>query len=237
MGKDARKSKRVRARKADQAPQTPAFYRVVEWLDGAFGLLARRNGGGMKYEDMLSIATRLKDRLAPFCDRIEIAGSIRRKKPDCGDVELVCIPKRVQAGLFDEDMITDPGFAKEVEKLPAVKGSPQGKYTQRTITFDRKEVKIDIFMTRHSIWGSIFAIRTGSADFAHYSLAKRWLRQGWNSEEGVLVHAQSKERMAFEEEDELFAFLGLPFIQPEDRDAKGEEDKRIYYGGKEPDPF
>jgi DNA polymerase/3'-5' exonuclease PolX len=44
------------------------------------------------------IADRVRDLLAPHCDRIEIAGSIRRQKADVGDIEIVAIPKTVTDG-------------------------------------------------------------------------------------------------------------------------------------------
>ncbi|MDP2946096.1 MAG: hypothetical protein Q8N61_01425, partial [bacterium] len=31
--------------------------------------------------------------LATSCERLTIAGSIRRRKPDCGDIELLAIPR------------------------------------------------------------------------------------------------------------------------------------------------
>ena len=45
----------------------------------------------------MMLAGKVVDELAPVCERIEIAGSIRRKKPTIGDVEIVCIPKLVTA--------------------------------------------------------------------------------------------------------------------------------------------
>ena len=41
----------------------------------------------------LMLAQGLIETLRPHCERIEIAGSLRRGKPDVGDIELVCIPK------------------------------------------------------------------------------------------------------------------------------------------------
>ena len=63
----------------------------------------------------IEVARRVADRLvtvlAPACERIEIAGSIRRQRPTVGDIELVAIPRMrdvptnaetsVQLGLFD----------------------------------------------------------------------------------------------------------------------------------------
>jgi DNA polymerase/3'-5' exonuclease PolX len=39
------------------------------------------------------IAKRVLVLLRPFCERAEIAGSIRRGKPEVGDIEIVVIPK------------------------------------------------------------------------------------------------------------------------------------------------
>ena len=31
----------------------------------------------------------------PYCERIEIAGSVRRRRPQVNDIEIVCIPKTI----------------------------------------------------------------------------------------------------------------------------------------------
>lgn len=47
------------------------------------------------------IALKLVERLHPYCEKIEIAGSIRRGKPLVKDIEIVTIPKmHYQHGLF-----------------------------------------------------------------------------------------------------------------------------------------
>jgi len=47
----------------------------------------------MELEKAKAIAEELKELLAPACERIRIAGSIRRRKPDVGDIEILAIPK------------------------------------------------------------------------------------------------------------------------------------------------
>jgi DNA polymerase/3'-5' exonuclease PolX len=37
-------------------------------------------------------ARKIADWLQPFCDRLEIVGSIRRSRPTVNDVDIVCIP-------------------------------------------------------------------------------------------------------------------------------------------------
>lgn len=46
------------------------------------------------------IADRAYGALAPHCFRISIAGSIRRKAPEVGDIEVVAIPKPYEVNLF-----------------------------------------------------------------------------------------------------------------------------------------
>src|SRR5438045_3687642 len=40
-----------------------------------------------------AIAEDFRDLIADSCDQVEIAGSIRRQKPDIGDIEIVAVPK------------------------------------------------------------------------------------------------------------------------------------------------
>ena len=49
----------------------------------------------MELTEAREIAETIKGLLEGSCDRIEIAGSIRRHKWDVGDIELLCIPKFV----------------------------------------------------------------------------------------------------------------------------------------------
>jgi len=48
----------------------------------------------MYYQEAKELADRRQADLAPYCDRIEIAGSVRRlKQTDIKDVEIVCVAK------------------------------------------------------------------------------------------------------------------------------------------------
>jgi DNA polymerase/3'-5' exonuclease PolX len=158
----------------------------------------------MKLEQALEIAEKVKALLAPHCERIEIAGSIRRKKPDVKDIEIVAIPKPFDTGLFES------GIATVVNKWQKVKGELPCKYTQRILP---EGIKLDLFFAEHGNWGLIYAIRTGSADYSHKVLANGWVKRGYKSEGGYLV-ANGKQIAVLEEED-LFNRIGVPFKVPE----------------------
>ena len=48
------------------------------------------------------IVTAIGADLAPFCARIQVAGSVRRRTEVVGDIEMVAIPRYVPAGLFGD---------------------------------------------------------------------------------------------------------------------------------------
>ena len=162
-----------------------------------------------------SVADRVRTDLIPFCDRCEIAGSIRRRKERVKDIEVVCIPKQEDPRLLVElALLPCPswGFIEAVNRWKKVKGEPTGRYTQRVLP---KGMKLDLFMATPDNYGLILAIRTGSACFSHEVLAKGWVRAGYRSEGGVLM--RNGVPTFVREERELFALLGIAWVEPEAR--------------------
>ncbi len=170
----------------------------------------------MKLAEARTIAERVRSDLAPWCDRIEIAGSIRRRKPEVGDIEIVCIPKVVDAG-FLGDTVRHPGFVTYLARLPRLKGDPAvNKYTQILLP---EGVNLDLFTAKPDNWGLIFAIRTGSADYSHRVLARGWVRRGYKSADGMLHDAETEEAVPVREEADLYRIIGIPWCEPKDREV------------------
>ena len=157
------------------------------------------------YAEAHPIALAVLEQLRPHCVRIEIAGSIRRKKAMVGDIEIVAIPKPYSTGMFED------GLAAVVNKWEKVKGEMiygKVKYTQRILP---EGIKLDLFFAVEENWGSIFAIRTGSAEYSKM-LALRWTQRGFNSEGGY--PSRNGERVEIREEADLFKLVGLPYAEP-----------------------
>lgn len=159
------------------------------------------------YKNAKAIADEVLRQLAPHCDRIEIAGSIRRKKETIGDVEIVAIPKPYDVGLFAS------GIATVVDQWPAIKGELPCKYTQRILPCG---MKLDLFFATPDNWGLILAIRTGSAEFSRDVLARGWVANGYRSDKGML-HSGGVAIPTPEEED-LFRRCGVEWVYPEARE-------------------
>lgn len=101
------------------------------------------NSNRLPLERARQLANAVRDELAPGCQRIEIAGSIRRRKPEIGDIEIVCIPKR-SGGLFDDQSALDPILAalEGTGRLRRIKGGE--KYKQYEIV--KAGVNLDLFI-------------------------------------------------------------------------------------------
>ena len=119
------------------------------------------------YKEGLDLADRIKEELSPWCDEIEIAGSLRRKKPTIGDIEIVCIPKR-QMNLFGEPdaSLLDMHLYSLLSDGRLLQGDKNGDNYKNFYIPALPELKLDLFITNPECWPVIFAIRTGSANFS-----------------------------------------------------------------------
>ena len=165
-----------------------------------------------------AIAAKVLAQLRPHCAQIEIAGSVRRKRPTIGDIEIVCIPKPYQA-----EPLFASGLATVVNQWPKVKGELPCKYTKRLLP---EGIPLDLFMVDRNGFGLQLAIRTGSAAWSHQVLAKAWVRAGYKSEGGLLRRVVNTEGIyslgsaaPTPTERVLFDLIGLPWTPPEEREV------------------
>ena len=162
----------------------------------------------MKLAEAQMIADRVKAELAPHCERVEIAGSIRREKADVGDIEIVAIPKPYQVDLFAS------GIALVVNKWEKVRGELPCKYTQRILP---EGIKLDLFFATPENFGLIYAIRTGSADYSHCVLACGWVAHGYKSVGGMLTC--DGKPVAVCDEERLYKIIGKRWVHPRYREV------------------
>lgn len=181
----------------------------------------------------LAEATRLADELIfnlrHYCERIEVAGSIRRKQAEVGDIEIVCIPKLIsneQKPLFPGDegelIVTWEGDDHIATIADAGSLTKNG---ERYKQFQYLGYQVDLFLTTPDRWGLIFAIRTGPAEFSKRLVTQKskggllpddmLVRDGelhvWQEDPGIF------RAVATPEEVDLFRLMKLAFIAPEKR--------------------
>jgi DNA polymerase/3'-5' exonuclease PolX len=165
------------------------------------GRLKRRMG----YTLAKKLADQLVEELSPYCTRIEIAGSLRRKMADVGDIEIVAMP-----GDFAEGML---GCILPEAKF--IKNGP--RYKQIALP---EEINLDLFLVRPPAqWGVIFLLRTGPADFSRLAVTRRI--QGGLLPSDCAVRFGGVQRngitMVMPEEEDFLNLIGLPGLAPEKR--------------------
>ncbi len=180
----------------------------------------------MQLSQAQEIAGNLVAIFAPYCERVNIAGSIRREKLEPRDIEIVAIPKMVpqEIGMFTGvDFPDEP--APTVSALNIVLGDI-GKQIKGGDRYKQfllpQDVYLDLFLVLPPAqWGVLFTIRTGPGDFSKWLVTPK--RHGGAMPAHLRVHEGSlwsgREPVPTPEESDYFQALGLPWIEPRDRVA------------------
>lgn len=171
-----------------------------------------------------SIAERITTELAPCCGRVEIAGSIRRGKADVGDIEIVAIPKwDVEYDLFGAVASTTSLvdiWASELLRRKGAKPIKNGsKYKQLALA---EGINLDLFLvTPPAQWGVIYTVRTGPSDFSTWLVTNRLhggaMPNAYHCLNGHIEHKLIEDTIQTPEEEDLFRFLELDWIEPAQR--------------------
>lgn len=177
-------------------------------------------------EDAMQIVQRVVGILACTCERVEIAGSIRRGVPTVKDAEIVAIAgphtlrsmdQQISAGAWTKALYGD-------RLLPRWGAKYRG--------FDVDGLRVEVFFTDADSWGLTYWLRTGPGD-ANQALMGRlartpirvqdgavWYAPRWAYDEGRKRWlADERQRLAIRTEDDWFTLLGLDYVEPERRDA------------------
>lgn len=177
-----------------------------------------------------AIAERLVSTLRPSCERIEIAGSVRRGVPLVSDIEIVAMPRLVST-VGDDLWSTPVEVDCLVQTLHALRAS--GSLPLRWISVNRSDVQhrdgpaykalsfegmpVDLFIVRDpDAWGVIFTIRTGPADWSHRLVTdcQKYLRR---VEGGHLY--RSGQLWPCPTEEAFFDGIGQAWVEPAERSA------------------
>jgi DNA polymerase (family 10) len=181
--------------------------------------------GGQRWPHVqaMAVAEALADELRTACERIEIAGSLRRKKPGVGDIELLCVPK-VEPDMFGCAVGAD---LLDLRLQALIKGGTLGKrpnvkgrYTygpkNKLLRHIPSGIPLDVFSTEARNWGMAMFIRTGSAEWNIRAMARFQQRGMQGHAYGGVTLAGNIEADCPEEAD-VFKHLGWEWVEPEAR--------------------
>lgn len=176
-----------------------------------------------------AIADGLIAQMAPYCERIEIAGSIRRGRQEVKDIELVAVPnwEDAQTGLFADTHSAvnklhhwataaaaggivrwlKPG-THEIIDWPL---KPGGRYWRGLI---HERIKLDLFLTTGQNFGLIYLIRTGCAEFSQGVMTHALRATNFRVQAGALLEKASGRVQQTPDERAVFGLLGLAYVEP-----------------------
>lgn len=187
-------------------------------------------GGDVKYPAQVAgaLAARIVVHLGKYCERIAVAGSLRREHAQVGDVEIVYIPRIEEEhngwDLF-APLVPVNRLDEELERLQAQRiirrrrnraGHEMYGPKNKLVVHLRTGIPIDFFATDELNWFNYLVCRTGGAR-NNIEIATAAQRKGWTwnpygsgfSRQGEQVHVNS--------ESEVYEFVGLPWKEPRER--------------------
>lgn len=196
----------------------------------------------MNLEQARQIGMEVVEALAPACDRVMIAGSVRRGKAQPKDIEIVYISRTVKerVNLFDWSDV--PATEAVIERLitrrfwhfddQVRRNGPLYKrmvrYTDLPITSmrdwapgDEERVVVELFRAVPDNWGYILALRTGPGDFNKIWAAKPW--NGGSLPTNIVLKDGfvwcNGQPVPTPTEEEFFERIGIPCWPPNERSA------------------
>jgi len=172
----------------------------------------------MELEKAKAIAENIKAVLESSCQRIVIAGSIRRQKPDVGDIELLCIPIYI-AGVDILDarikaLIRFNMLGYRLNKLGRKVYGPKNKL----LTHLPSGIGVDIFSTDEECWPVALVVRTGGK-VSNMRIATAALKQGYRFHAYGRGFSTPSGEIVCHSEREVFGVVGLSYLEPWKRDG------------------
>jgi DNA polymerase (family 10) len=164
-----------------------------------------------------AIAEELKGLLEPSCQRIEIAGSIRRQKPEVGDIELLCIPKFVDG----VDQLDREIGALVVQRILGFRRNKRGSRVygpkNKLMVHLPSGIGVDIFSTDERCWPVALVVRTGG-EKTNKRIAVAAIKKGWRWHAYGSGFSTPDGELVCRSERDVFEFVGLLYLEPWERD-------------------
>ncbi len=153
------------------------------------------------------LADQFKAVVEPQCEKIEVAGSIRRQKPKVHDIDFVVVTKN------------DLDWQKISDKLKHLKAKPNcsgNSVIKAFVPCQNGLFQVDFYRAKPSTFGIHLLVRTGSAEhnmwLAGYAISKG-MRIRYS--EGLIKEGSV---IAGETEKGVFEALSLPYPLPSERE-------------------
>jgi DNA polymerase/3'-5' exonuclease PolX len=181
----------------------------------------------------LNIARQYVDVLEPHCERIAVAGSLRRRKTVVSDIEILFVPILEPDPELDDFFKPRPPINKAESAIrgllkagvlaprPNVRSTPTWGLLNKLGVDVGSGVAIDLFTAWRGNWYNYLVCRTGGVEnnvrIATAAQNKGWKWNPYGSGFTRRRHGDltlTLERHDVRSEQEVFEFVGLPYLEP-----------------------
>lgn len=206
----------------------------------------------LAWKEAYDIARGVSEHLTPVVEELKCVGSLRRKRPDCGDLEFVARPFYQTDLVGGREPMIDAVRAALLELGTWVKGGP--RMMQVTDVLGVGGLKLEVYLQHPlscgqcgqlidssaeavvkrgvcpcgakqfvgSMWGSLVAIRTGPWQLGRHVMAECRKYQV-KHQDGFAVDASRGYLLPTDEESQFFGLARFPCVPPAERDALAEK--------------
>ena len=172
--------------------------------------LYKASKGRFLLGDILPIANSLEDafKKMEFIQKINVAGSIRRRNETVRDIDILAASKEPRKVIK---------FLTEMKNIKEVLTEGETKCS----VILNNDVQVDLRVIDVSSYGSALQYFTGSKDH-NVKLRQIAKKKKWKLNEYGLFNTVNDERLAGENEKDIYKTLDLEYIEPELRENRGE---------------
>ena len=179
-------------------------------------------------EQAEEIGRELVDLLRPWCEIVEIAGSIRRRKKTVGDIEIVYVPRfvLVSDGLFDskKESVADMLFTsleqqgRIARRIHENGGIMSWGEKNKLALHLESGIPVDFFATSSDCWPNYLVCRTGGAlNNTRIAMAAKGCGLKWHPYGKGFEVLKTGQMLEVKSETDVYRLAGLPYLPPEKR--------------------
>lgn len=180
--------------------------------------------------EALAVARLFVQFLKPRCEKLVVAGSLRRREPMVSDIEILFIPsfatEKDQGDLFGgmrsvnvtECAIQALLSSGVLAKRPNVNGNEAWGEKNKLGVHVESGIAVDLFSVTPENWFNYLVCRTGGAEsnvrICNAAIARGWK---WNPYGSGFSRENPSEKRVVQTEREVFDFVGLRYLEPSER--------------------
>lgn len=170
---------------------------------------------GLARAEVEPLVFKIVEMIAPYCLRVEVAGSFRRQKQNINDVDIVVLPKSVPLYWLQIIKVV----RSEFDALTVKQGD---KLATLNVLFASKQgqgyVQVDLYRADPTTWGILLLVRTGSKEH-NVKLCNLAISKGLRLQYSAGLTDKYGNVVAGRTEEEVFNALGVPYVEPRAREV------------------